>query len=358
MNTFVTKPSVPNKKKFNFFLKNLYKTRMLTTNGKLVPLLEKKLKKVLGVKYLILVCNGTIALQIAIKALKVKKGILTTPFSYVSTPNSAQWLNIKTYFSDIEKNNYSIDITKINKKKINYFDCIIPTHVFGLNGNIDELEKFSKRYNKKIIYDAAHCFGINYKKKSILNYGDASTLSFQATKIFNTCEGGAVIFKNKKNYDYARKLVNIGYDYSKKNGSPIEGTNAKMSELNAAWGLALLQDYKKIINRKKYVYDEYLKKLNLSKIEIIKPSENNNYNYFPVIFSTEEKKFKIVKKLNLLKIYPRQYFYPSLNKLTHLMQKRMPISEGVAGKILCLPIYENLNKKTINKISEIVNLYA
>ena len=332
MSIFVTKPSVPNKKNFNFFLRNLYKTRMLTTNGKLVPLLENKLKKILGVKYLILVCNGTIALQIAIRALNIKKGILTSPFSYVSTPNSAQWLNIKTYFSDIEKKNYSIDLTKINKKKLNYFDCIIPTHVFGLNSNIEELEKFSKKYKKKIIYDAAHCFGINYKKKSILNYGDASTLSFQATKIFNTCEGGAVIFKDKKNYDYARKLVNIGYDYSKKNQFPIEGTNAKMSELNAAWGLALLKDYKKIISRKKSVYEEYKRKLNLNKIEIIKPSENNNYNYFPVIFSSEKKKIKIISKLNSSRIYPRKYFYPSLNKLSHFKKKNMPVSEEYIKK--------------------------
>ena len=360
MSIFVTKPSVPKKKEFLKLLDNLYKTRMLTTNGKLVPLLEDKLKKILGVKYLALTCNGTIALQIAIKTLKVKKGVLTSPFSYVATPNSSQWLNIKTYFSDIEKKFYSIDLNKIDKKKMKFFDCIIATHVFGLNANIDNLEKFSKRYKKKVIFDASHCFGIKFKGQSILNYGDASTLSFQATKIFNTCEGGAVIFKNKKDYLYAKKLINIGYDYSKKSKliNPIEGTNAKMSELNAAWGLALLKDYETIIEEKQLVYKHYINNLNFKKIKIIEPTDNNNYNYFPIIFSKESSKEKIIKKLNKMSIYPRKYFSPSLNKLKQFKGPKMPISEEICKKVLCLPIYGGLKKSILNKICKVINVYA
>ena len=360
MNIFVTRPSIPNNADFQFYVRNLYKTRMLTTNGKLVPLLEKKLKKFLNVRYLILVCNGTIALQIAIKSLKIKKGILTSPFTYVASPNASEWINIKTYFADIEEKYYSIDTNKINQKQIKKFDCIMPTHVFGVNANIKKIEKFAKKHNKKVIYDAAHCFGIKFEKKSILNYGDACTLSFQATKIFNTCEGGAIIFKNKKDYDYARKLINIGYDYSKKSKqpNPIEGINAKMSELNAAWGLALLKNIKRIIKKKSKVYKYYLNNLNLNKIKIISNSKSNNFNYLPVIFNSEKKKNLIIKKLNILRIYPRKYFYPSLNKLKHLRNNKMPISEKISSKILCLPIYEDLRTRDINKICKIINLYG
>ena len=200
MNINVTSPSVPNLKIFSKYLKELYKTRMLTTNGKLVKKLENTLKKKFGVKYLLVTCNGTISLEIALKALGIKRGVLTSPFSYVSTPNACKWLNLEVFFSDIETIKYTIDLNKINQKVLNIVDCILPTHVFGIEANITKLCSFAKKNKKKVIFDAAHCFGIKYKKKSILSYGDASILSFQATKIFNTCEGGAVIFKKRKDF--------------------------------------------------------------------------------------------------------------------------------------------------------------
>ena len=353
---YVTRPSVPIRSKFNKYLDDLYSSRMLTTNGKFVPLLEKKLKKILGIKYLCLTCNGTIALEIALKVLNIKSGVLLSPFSYVSTPNACNWLNLKTYFTDIEEKNYSIDINKISKNLLKKIDCIMPTHVFGINANIYELEKFAKKNNKKIIYDAAHCFGIKYKGKSILNNGDASILSLQATKVFNTCEGGAIILKNKRDYLLARRLINIGYNYDNtRNENPTEGINAKMSELNAAWGLALLPKLNKIIERKKRIYQFYSKNLNQEKFTIINKERNNNFNYVPVKVSNKNLKDKCIKKLNSKNIYPRKYFYPSLNLLKHLKGNKLDISENLSKRIICLPISDEIKINQIKYICDTLN---
>ena len=279
-----------------------------------------------------------------------------SPFSYVATPNACNWLNIKTYFQDIDEETYSIDIDKINKKLINKFDCIMPTHVFGVQANIKKTEKFAKKYKKKIIFDAAHCFKINFNDKSIFNYGDASILSLQATKIFNTCEGGAIILKNKKDYNYAKKLINIGFNYlTKKNTNPIEGINAKMSELNAAWGLALISDINKIINLKKKAYYCYLNNLNPKKFYIIDKNHNNNYNYVPVKVSSAKLRERIVKLLNKNNIFPRKYFYPSLNTLNHLRDKSLKVSENLSEKILCLPISDEIKLAKVKNICKLIN---
>ena len=354
--TYVTRPSVPIRSKFNKYLNNLYSSRILTSKGKFVSLLEKKLKKALGVKYLCLTCNGTIALEIALKVLKIKSGVLLSPFSYVSTPNACNWLNLKTYFTDIEEKNYSIDIKKINKNLLKKIDCIMPTHVFGINANINELRKFAKKNNKKIIYDAAHCFGIKYRGKSILNNGDASILSLQATKIFNTCEGGAIILKNKKDYLFARRLINIGYNYyNTRDENPTEGINAKMSELNAAWGLALLPKINKIIDQKKKIYKYYLKNLNQQKFIIINKNRNNNYNYVPVRVNNKKLRDKLIRKLNSKNIYPRKYFYPSLNLLKHLNGNKLDISENLSKRIICLPISDEIKINQIKRICDTIN---
>ena len=213
-----------------------------------------------------------------------------------------------------------------------------------------------KKNKKKIIFDAAHSFGIKYKKKSVLSYGDASILSFQATKIFNTCEGGAVILKNKKDYIRAKRLINIGYDYSKPNTNPSAGINAKMSELNAAWGLALLKKYNQILRKKKIKYFYYIQSLN-NKNLIINKKFPNNYNYLPILLKNKLIKNKIIKILNKSNIYPRKYFYPSLNLISHLKYKKMKIAENISERILCLPIYEDINNYIIKKICNVINSY-
>ena len=164
MPIYITRPSVPNIEIFKKYLRKLYKTRMLTTNGGLVPLLEKKIKKILGIKYMALTCNGTIAIEVALKTLKIKKGVLTTPFSYISTSNACKWVGLKTTFSDIEKKNYSLDFNKIKKEELKKIDCLIATNVFGITNNIKNLCKYAKKNKKKIIFDAAHCFDPLHKK--------------------------------------------------------------------------------------------------------------------------------------------------------------------------------------------------
>ena len=331
---------------------------MLTTNGKLVKELENKLKKKFGIKYLLITCNGTVSLEIALKTLNIKKGVLTSPFSYVSTPNACNWLNIKVFFSDIETEKYTIDLNKIDKKILDKIDCILPTHVFGIEANIEKLNNLAKKYKKKLIFDAAHCFGIKFKGKSILSYGDVSIVSFQATKIFNTCEGGAVIFKKKQDYDKARKLINIGYDYELNDPIPAKGINAKMSELNAAWGLSLLENIQKIIKQKKNIYNIYLKNLDNEKVNLITKNFRTNYNYVPILFSSKSKRDLIIKKLRKKNIFPRKYFFPSLNTLKHLRAAPMPVSESVCSRIVCLPIYEDIRRDAVMKIIKIVNHYA
>ena len=260
-------------------------------------------------------------------------------------------------FQTLKKKNYTLDIKKIDKKKLDKVDCILPTHVFGIQANIEQICKFAQKKRKKIIFDAAHCFGIEYKNKSILNYGDANILSFQATKIFNTCEGGAVIFKKKKDYLFAKQLINIGYRYDLKMSLPKEGINAKMSELNAAWGLALLEKYREIYSKKKIIYNRYINNFTNSKVIVINKYFKHNYNYVPILFSSKQLKEKIFLKLKRKNIYARKYFYPSLNKLSHFKYEKMIISEEISDRILCLPIYEDLKLKIVDKITNLICHY-
>lgn len=352
----VTKPSVPNIKLFDQYLRSLYKTRHLTTNGPLIKLLENKIKKILKVKYLCLVSSGTMALQIAYKTLNIKKGILTSPFSYIAAANAAEWINLNVEFCDISKKDLGIDINKIEKKYLKKFDCVVPVHSFGIPCNIKKIEKWCKKYKKKLIFDASHCFKISYKKKSIFSYGDASVLSLQATKVFNTCEGGAIIFKKKRDLEMAKRLIQIGYNYNfEKTKFPKKGINAKMSELNAAWGLALLKRINHVIQNKKkkyFLYVKYLKDIQNIKILF---NKKGNFNYFPVLFKNSKLKIKAIKMLNKKNIFPREYFYPSLNHISHFQSKSsFGISNDIANKILCLPIFEDIYSHEIKSICKII----
>lgn len=360
-NIQVTSSSIPSEKDLFKKIKTIYKTKRLTTNGPLLKNLENKLKKFLKVKNLILLGNCTMGLQVAYKTFGIKKGILTSPFNYISASNAADWLNIKVFFSDIDKDSLNLDYKKISKKTLNKIDCIVPVNSFGIPCNFKKIKKISK--NKKIIYDAAHCFDLRYNKKSMLSQGDASVISFHATKVFNTCEGGAIVFKKKRDMNIAKQLIQIGFnnnDYKKDNSklTPKQGVNLKMSELQAAWGLALLQRYSKINSLRKLRYNEYLKFL---KKKIFIPNKNlksNNYAYFPIIFKSETHLIKCQRKLAKKKIFPRRYFYPSLNKINHFKTKiKCPVSESISKRILCLPLSEKLNLNKIKLISETVNSF-
>jgi dTDP-4-amino-4,6-dideoxygalactose transaminase len=349
----VTQTFLPSQEEFHSILGKVWQSKWITNRGVLVQELEKKIKKFLGVEFLTLTANGTLPLQIAIKSLELKGEIITTPFSYIASTSTIIWENCKPVFVDIDESYLTIDETKIEKAITNKTSAILATHVFGNPCNVIAIEKIAKKYNLKVIYDGAHCFGVNYKGKSIFNYGDISTCSFHATKIFHTGEGGCWVTTDKKLQEKIYYHHNFGHD------GPESflglGINAKMSELHAAMGLSVFNYLKPIFEgRKKNVgiYNDLLG----SSIKTIKIRKGTdwNYHYYPIIFETEESLLNALKKLNVENIFPRRYFYPSLNKINYINGDVMPISESVAERVLCLPLYTGLEKESIVKICNII----
>ncbi|MCI2228377.1 DegT/DnrJ/EryC1/StrS family aminotransferase [Polaribacter sp. MSW13] len=350
----VTKTFLPPQEEYQAILKSAWEKGWLTNRGELVKELEGKLKDYLKIPNIIATTNGTLPLQIAIKALNLRGEIITTPFSYVATTSSIVWENCKPVFVDIDSENLTIDETKIEAAITNKTSAILATHVFGNPCAVIEIEKIAKKYNLKVIYDAAHCFGVTYNKQSIFNYGDISTCSFHATKIFHTGEGGAIFTKSKELHEKLFYHHNFGH----KTATSFHGIgiNAKMSELQAAMGLAIFPYFKEIVSDRKKVVGRYNTFLDFSKIRKIKIRDhtNWNYSYYPVIFNTEEELLRVIKELNKKEIYPRRYFYPSLNTLNYVGTQKMPVSESIAARVLCLPLYYDLTEENIKLISNII----
>jgi len=349
----VTKSFLPNKKEYFSYLEKIWATGWLTNNGQLTQELEKRLKKFLGVKYLFLVNNGTIALQIAIKSLEKdeRDEIITTPFSYVATTSSIVWEGYKPVFADIDQDSLMIDPKEIERKITKKTRAILATHIFGYSANVKNIEKIAKKNNIEVIYDVAHTFGSKYKEKSLVSYGDISIISFHATKVFHTVEGGAIITNDKKlahKIEYMRNFGHNGqYEYWG------IGINGKISEFHSAMGLVNLNYIKKIISqRKKFskLYDKLLaNKSFISKILFDKNCKTN-YSYYPIIFDSEKKLLEVIERLNKKNIYPRRYFYPSLSELPYIKNQKMPISENIACRIVCLPLFHDISNEEIKSI--------
>ncbi len=350
----VTVPFLPNKKKLYRDFNNLYRSKQITNNGIYVQKLESKLKKYLGVKHIILTNNGTSAIQIALRALGIKKNIVTTPFSFVATTNAIIWEKLNPIFVDVDKNNFNLNFENI--KKIKKVESILGVHCFGVPCEYEKVRLYLKKKKIKLIFDASHAFGIKNKKnrKSLLNQGDVSTLSFHATKVFHTVEGGAVVTNNSKLAKKIRLYINHGI-LNYKNLS--FGINGKMNEFQAIIGLNLLKNMKKIILKKKKICEIYEDKLSK---KILFQKYNNkftrNYNYSPIIVQSKKKLIKVTKLLNKNNIFPRRYFYPSLNKLKYIKNsKKFKNSENLSDRILCLPNYYELKKKEQIKIINLIN---
>ncbi|MBK2240139.1 DegT/DnrJ/EryC1/StrS family aminotransferase, partial [Francisella tularensis] len=328
----------------------IYKNGWLTNNGPLVQELEKRLAKYLGVKNIVLVSNGTIALEIAYRALGVKGSAITTPFSFVATTSSLVSNNVKPVFVDIDENTLSIDVSKIKYAIEEDTSAIVPVHVFGNGCEVEKIDMLAKKHNLKVIYDAAHAFDVKYKGESILNYGDISTLSFHATKIFHSIEGGALIINDDSLVEKVRYFINFGIESSE--SIPYLGTNAKMNEFEAAMGLCVLDDIIEIKSKRKVITEIYEAGLDgLVKFQEQNQHSSRNYSYFPVIFRTEEELLRVQKALIQNDIISRRYFYPSLDSLSYIEPKQyMPISRDISKRILCLPIYAELEDDKINKI--------
>lgn len=346
----VTKTFLPPQQEYQSILARAWENGWLTNRGELVVDLENKLKKRFAIPHIITTTNGTLPLQIAIKSLGLKGGIITTPFSYIATASSIAWEGCEPVFVDIDPEYLTIDENKIEARVTEKTTAILATHVYGNVCNIEVIERIAKKHNLKVIYDAAHAFGVSYKGKSVFSYGDVSTCSFHATKIFHTGEGGA-LFTNDA--ELAHKLF---YNHNFGHNGPEEfhgvGINGKMSELQAAMGLAVYNYIDDIFDERKkiaYLYDELLKD---KKFQLIKLREGVewNYHYYPILFESEKELLYAQKKLADKNIFPRRYFYPSLNTLSFFKQYDCPISEDIAPRILCLPLYVGLTPEEIKLI--------
>lgn len=346
----VTKTYLPDKKKYIKYINKIYKNGWVTNYSPLVQELEKRLAKYLGVKNIVLVSSGTIALEIAYRTLELKGFAITTPFSFVATTSSLVTNNILPIFCDIDECTLNIDSEKIEDTITPNTSAIVPVHVFGNACEVEKIEKIAKKYNLKVIYDAAHAFDVKYKNKSILNYGDISTLSFHATKLFHTIEGGALIINDDELVQKARYLINFGIKNQEE--IPYLGTNAKMNEFEAAMGLCILDDIEKIKKSRKVVYERYKEQLkSLVQFQAQKLHTTQNYSYFPVVFQSEKQLLKVQKALNDKQIFPRRYFYPSLDTLNYIEPKQeCKISRDLSKRILCLPIYVEFETDIQNMI--------
>lgn len=352
---FVTKPFLPPREDLERYIDRIYQTKILTNQGPLLKEFEKLLKDYLGVENLHFVTNGTLALQLALRSLDIEEGseILTTPFSYVATCSSILWERFIPIFIDIKEENFTIDPEKIEKKIGPKTKAILATHVFGYACDVERIKEIADKHSLKIIYDGAHCFGSKYKGKALSLYGDISTLSFHATKLFNTIEGGACITKDQKISKEIGLKKRFGHYYDE---YETVGINAKASEFQAAMGLANFPYLSEIISHRKHIskiYDEELKNTKLKRPKTQDFLEYN-YSYHPIIFESEEQLVEVLKALKEEEIYPRRYFYPSLNELKYVEYSPCPISEEISRKIACLPLYSGLEEETAKKICKII----
>jgi dTDP-4-amino-4,6-dideoxygalactose transaminase len=351
----VTKSFIPPIEEYQAIVKRAFDNEWLTNRGELVLELEEKLKEYLQVSNIIIMNNGTIPLQIALKLLGDGGEIITTPFSYVATTAAIVWENCTPVFVDIHPEYLTIDETKIEAAITLKTTCILATHVFGNPCNIEAIEAIAKKHNLKVIYDAAHCFGVKYKGKSIFEYGDVSTCSFHATKLFHTGEGGAIFC----NDDTLRHKIFYSHNFG--HNGPLDfyglGINGKISELQAAMGLAVFPYMTSILEGRKEMVNYYDDNLNYQRVKKIKIREETewNYSYYPVFFESEEVLLHVQSTLNKEQIFPRRYFYPSLNSISFSKRISMPISESIASRVLCLPLYIGLEKNIFGEITLQIN---
>ena len=353
MNINVTQSFLPDFSVYQKYLKKIWRCRQLTNHGPLSLLLENKLKKIFNARHLFLVSNGTIELQIAIRALDLQGEIITTPFTYIATASSIVWEHCLPVFIDINKDTLTIDTQQIERAITPKTCAIMGVHVYGFPCDVTAIDKIAQKYNLKVIYDAAHAFGTQYRKKSITSYGNISTLSFHATKLFHTVEGGAIITNNDtvaKKISLYRTFGHIGDTYYS------IGINGKNSELHAAMGLSIFPKISMIIRKRRKITKLYNSYFQGTSLVLPTPIKNTAYNYayYPVIFPNEQLLKKALYQLHKKNIFPRRYFYPSLNTLPYLNPSRCPISESISSRILCLPLYPELSKNTAHRIASII----
>lgn len=364
---YVTQPALPPLADFIEYLKQIWDNKILTNNGPFHQQFENALAKYLGVKYISVFSNGTLALMTALQALRITGEVITTPFSFVATTHSLWWNNIKPVFSDIEPDYFNLDPEKVEAAITPQTTAIMPVHVYGNPCNVKRLREIADTYGLKLIYDAAHAFNVKIKGKSVLNFGDLSILSFHATKVFNTFEGGAVVChdeKTKKRIDY---LKNFGFSGEITVIEP--GINAKMNELQAACGLLQLKYVDNHIAQRKKITELYREQLsNIPGITFLRDINGvaHNYAYFPILVDAKEygkTRDDLYEELKRRNIRSRRYFYPLISQfptycgLPSAKPENLPIAEKVAKRVICLPLYSDLDKEVVRSISKLVGEY-
>lgn len=364
----VTQPFMPPLDEFIPYLVQIWENKWLTNNGPLHQQLEKELAEYLGVKYISVFSNGTLALITALQALNITGEVITTPFSFVATTHSLWWNKIKPVFVDIEPEYLNLDPTKIKAAITEKTTAIMPVHVYGNPCNVDEIQRIADKHNLKVIYDAAHAFGVKINDNSILNYGDLSVLSFHATKVYSTIEGGAIICHTEKMKHHIDNLKNFGFRGETVVEEP--GINAKLNELQAAYGLLQLKYVDGFIARRKEITNLYRQLLKDTKgIRYFDDIEGveYSYSYFPILIDktkfgkSRDEVYELLKENN---IFARRYFYPLIsnfepyNKLESSSTENLPIATIAAEDVLCLPIYVELNNDDIQTICSIIKYSA
>lgn len=353
--TPVTCPTFPPLEQYIGYLEEIWKSKQLTNFGKFARELEEKIKNYIGTKNCQYVTNGTLALQLAIKALDLKGEIITTPFSFVATSSAIYWEGCQPILVDIDLETLNIDPKKIEAAITPKTSAILATHVYGNPCAIDELEAICEKHNLKLIFDAAHSFGSKFMNKSLLDFGDISTTSFHATKVFHTVEGGLVVFRNDeigRRLDYMRN-----YGFRGAEDFQGLGINVKCSELHAAMGLCLLPGVHEAIGLRLAIhdiYDKVLKPVKKLKFQAWDSRASKNGAYYPIIFESEGILLKVQGALRAENILPRRYFYPSLSRLEYVKYQDVSIAESVASRVLCLPVYPDLPTTMAEKIAGIV----
>lgn len=354
----VTKSYLGDKEKFLAYVERIYASGWLTNHGPLVTALEERLKDYLGVRNIILTSNGTLALQIAYRALGITGSAITTPFSFVATTSSLLWEGVRPIYADIDPHTWNIDPTAIEAKIAGDTTAIVATHVFGNPCDVERIDEIARRRGLKVVYDGAHAFSVQHRGRSVMNYGDISTLSFHATKLFHTIEGGAIVTNDDALAERVRLLCNFGIvDTDVIDGI---GINAKLNEFAAAMGLCILDDIEQILEQREQIGLRYERSLDgYFDLQQKQPDSRINYSYFPVALQDEAELLRSRSALNEQGINPRRYFYPSLDTLNYLQpQPHQLHSRALSRRVLCLPIYPGLPTEIQDRVIDTLLLSA
>lgn len=363
----VTQPYLPPLNEFIPYLEEIWGNKILTNGGPFHQELEAKLCEYLGVNYISLFTNGTIALLTALQTLRVTGEVITTPYSFVATAHSLNWNGIKPVFVDIDPTTFNLDASKIEAAITPNTTAILPVHCYGYPCDVEAIQRIAEIYNLKVIYDAAHAFGVKVNHRSILNYGDLSVLSFHATKVYNTFEGGAIVCSDAKTKRRIDNLKNFGFVDEVTVVAP--GINGKMSEINAAIGLLQLKYIDFALSRRKEIDECYRASLNnvrgINIPSIINTSTLANFSYFPVLVQNDYpiSRDSLYNKLKSDNILSRRYFYPLISEfpmyrgILSANRDNLPSATDVADRVLCLPIYPDLSNADQRRIIELIRSY-